>query len=357
MLRSLPLLLFLLALTAFAEARVELALPGQAPTTIDEVYLRDGAAFIAVDDVLAPLGLSGAWDSVEHVYRIKAPAGTAVISPGSHFLRFGERFLPLSIPPRFIDGRLRVADDFVTGQLPALLGEPVYFRNLDPNKSTVAEEESPLDRLFAFLLRKQQPENGPRLRAIALDPGHGGEDPGALGAGGSKEKTAVLEVARRLEKKLKMQLGIPIYLSRDGDYSLTPQQRLEAATRPDVDLLLQLHAQSSFGSAAHGVTLFVRPREETTAGALARGEGESIRLARFLAAALRSSGIDVAGIIQAPLLPLGRGDLPTVLVELGYLTNAADLAQLRDGAGQEKLAGALYAGLKNFADTLKEETK
>ena len=77
----------------------------------------------------------------------------------------------------------------------------------------MAEEESPLDRLFAFLLRKQQPENGPRLRAIALDPGHGGEDPGALGAGGSKEKTAVLEVARRLEKKLKMQLGIPIYLS------------------------------------------------------------------------------------------------------------------------------------------------
>ena len=53
-------------------------------------------------------------------------------------------------------------------------------------------------------------------------------------------------------------------------------------------------------------------------------------------------------------LPLGRGDLPTVLVELGYLTNPDDLAQLRDAAGQEKLAGALYAGLKDFADTLKE---
>jgi len=354
MLRILPLLSILLAFATFAEARVELALPGQAPTTIDEVYLRDGASYIAVDDVLAPLGLSGAWDSVEHVYRIKAPTGTAIISPGSHFLRIGERFLPLSTPPRFIDGRLRVADDFVTGPLPSLLGEPVYFRNLDPNRSTVAEEQSPIDRLFAFLLRKKQPENGPRLRAIVLDPGHGGEDPGTLGAGGSKEKTVALDVAHRLEKKLKMQLGIPIYLSRDGDYSLSPQQRLEAAARPDVDLLLQLHAQSSFSSAARGVTLFVRPREETTEGALARGEGESIRLARFLAAELNSSGIEVAGIVQAPLLPLGRGDLPTVLVELGYLTNPDDLAQLRDVAGQEKLAGALYAGLKDFADTLKE---
>jgi len=357
MLRILPFLLLLLTLAAVADARVELALPGQAPTTIDEVYQHGGAAYIAVDDVLGTLGLSGAWDSVEHVYRIKAPAGTAIISPGSHFLRIGERFLPLSTPPRFIDGRLRVTDDFITGQLSSLLGEPVYFRNLDPQKSTVAEEESPLDRLFAFLLRKKQPENGPALRAIAIDPGHGGEDPGALGAGGSKEKTAALEVARRLEKKLKMQLGIPIYLSRDGDYSLAPQQRLEAAARPDVDLLLQLHAQSSFGSAPHGVTLFVRPREETTAGALARGEGDSIRLARFLAAALRSNGIDVAGIVQAPLLPLGRGDLPTVLLELGYLTNPGDLALLREPAGQEKLAGALYAGLKNFADTLKEVPK
>jgi len=357
MFRIMPILLTLLAFAVLAEARVELALPGQAPTTIDEVYLRDGAAYIAVEDVLGPLQLGGAWDSVEHVYRIKAPTGTAIISPGSHFLRIGERFLPLSTPPRFIDGRLRVPDDFVTAQLPVLLGEPVYFRNLDPSKSTVAEKESPLDRLFAFLLRKKQPESGPSLRAIVLDPGHGGEDPGALGANGSKEKAVVLEVAHRLEKKLKMQLGIPIYLSRDGDYSLSPQQRLEAADRPDVDLLLQLHAQSSFGSSPHGVTLFVRPREETTEGALERGEGESIRLARFLAAALRGSGVEVAGIVQAPLLPLGRGDLPTVLVELGYLTNSEDLTQLRDAAGQEKLAGALYAGLKNFADTLKEVSR
>ncbi len=354
MFRILLFLLVLLAPVAAAEARVELSLPGQSPTTIDEVYLRDGIAYLAVDDLLAPLGLTGHWDSVEHVYRVRSAAGSGVISPGSHYLRLGERFLPVAHPPRFIDGRLRLAEDFVTGQLTALLGEPLFYRNLDPQKETVAKEENPLDRLFAFLLRKEQPASGPALRGVALDPGHGGEDVGAIGPGGRKEKTLCLEVARRLEKQLKMHLGIPIYLSRDGDYTLTPQQRFEPAGRPDADVLIQLHAQASLSPAAHGVTLFVRPQEETAQGALPPGDGDSLRLARFLAAALRSSGLEVAGIVQAPLLPLGRGNLPTVLVELGYLSNAGDLALLRETAGQERLAGALFTGLKNFADAHKE---
>jgi N-acetylmuramoyl-L-alanine amidase len=354
MLRSLLLLLVLLGLAAAAQARVELFLPGNPSVTIDEVYLRDGVAYLAIDDVLRPLGLSGQWDSIEHTYSIKSPTGTALISPGSRYLRLGERFLPLSHPPRFIDGRLRVAEDFVKKQLPALLGEPIYYRNLDPPEKPAAEEITTLDRLFAFLLRKEQPAGEPVLRGVAIDPGHGGEDVGAIGPGGSKEKAVTLEVARRLEKQLKMRLGIPIYLSRDGDYSLTPTQRLEPVARPDTDVLIQLHAQSSFGPAPHGVTLIVRPQEETAQGALPHGEGESIRLARSLAAALRDSGVEVAGIIQAPLLPLGRGNLPTVLIELGYLTNTDDRALLRDPAGQEKVAGALFAGLKNYIDGQQE---
>jgi N-acetylmuramoyl-L-alanine amidase len=354
MLRSLLLLLVLLGLAAAAQARVELFLPGNPSVTIDEIYLREGVAYLAIDDVLAPLGLRGQWDSVEHIYNIKSATRSGLISPGSHYLRLGERFLPLSHPPRFIDGRLRVAEDFVTKQLPVLLGEPVYYRNLDPPEKPSDDELTTIDRLFAFLLRKEQPVGEPALRGVAIDPGHGGEDVGAIGPGGSKEKAVTLEVARRLEKQLKMRLGIPTYLSRDGDYLLTPTQRLEPVAHPDTDVLIQLHAQSSFGPAAHGVTLIVRPQEETAQGALAHGEGESIRLARFLAAALRNSGVDVAGIIQAPLLPLGRGNLPTVLVELGYLTNTADRTLLRDPAGQEKVAGALFAGLKNYIDAQQE---
>lgn len=354
MLRYLMLLLLLFGPAAVAQARIEIFLPGQPSVTIDEVYLHEGVAYLAVDDVLAPLGLSGKWDSVEHTYRIKSPAGTALISPGSHYLRLGERFVPLSHPPRFIDGRLRISENFIKSPLPVLLGQQVYYRNLDPPEKPAAEEITTIDRLFAFLLRKELPAGMPALRGVAIDPGHGGEDVGAIGPGGSKEKAVTLEVARRLEKQLKMRLGIPIYLSRDGDYQLTPTQRLEPVARPDTDVLILLHAQSSFGPAPHGVTLIVRPQEETAHGAVPHGEGESIRLARSLAAALSKSGVEVAGIIQAPLLPLGRGDLPTVLIELGYLTNTADRMLLRDPAGQEKVAGALFAGLKNYIDGQQE---
>lgn len=357
MFRFLILLFFLLGSSAVAQARVELFLPGHPAATIDEVYLHEGVAYLAVDEVLAALGLSGQWDSVEHTYRITSPAGTAVISPGSHYLRLGERFVPLAHPPRFIDGRLRIAENFIKGQLPLLVGEAIYYRNLDPQKETEVAEQSPLDRLFAFLVSKERPVNGPVLRAIAIDPGHGGEDAGAIGPAGSKEKAVTLEIAKQLEKQLKMHMGIPIYLSRDGDYSLSQAQRVEPAARPDVDVLVQLHAQASFSPVPRGVTLIVRPQEETAQGTLLSGEGGSIRLARVLAAALRNSGFEVAGIRQAPLLPLGRGNLPTVLVELGYLTNTGDRELLRTPSGQEKLAGALFAGLKNYADALEEASR
>lgn len=350
MLRLVPIVLLSLALAATADAAVELALSGEPPVRIGDVYLRDGVPYLPVDEVLPPLGLSGQWDSVEHVYRIRTPRGTAVISPGSHYLKLGERFVPLAHPPRFIDGRLRVAEALVATDLPGLLGLPVHYRNLDPSAAAQQEPRSAIDKLFAFLLRKKGDESGPALRAVAIDPGHGGQDPGAIGAG-VKEKEVALAVARRLEKLVKMRLGIPVYLSRDGDYALEPRQRLETAARPDVDGLILLHAQASLAPQPHGVTLFVRPPE-----ALAEGgrQEESLRLAELLAEALRGAGLEVAGVVQAPLLPLGRGDLPTVLVELGYLTHPGDRALLSGTDGQERLASALFAGLQKFANESKE---
>ena len=352
-------LLFLLLLFALpAQASVELALTGRPPVTIKEVYQRDGVSYLAVEDVLAPLHLRGKWDSVAHIYRIETPRGTAVISPGSHFLRMGDSFIPLAHLPRFIDGRLRVAEDFVTAQLPNLLGAPVYYRNLSPSQASTAEGKTSLDRLFAFLLRKKDPDAGaPALRAVAIDPGHGGQDPGCIGIDGLKEKTVDLDVAKLLEKRLKMELGIPIYLSRDGDYALTPTQRLKPATHPDVDAFLLLHAEGSFNASPHGICLFVRPREESKSGVLPAEEGASMRLARCLEESLRQGGFLVDGIFRAPLLPLGRGDLPTVMVELGFLTNPQDAALLRNEGEQEKIAEALFAGLKKFAEGHKDKEK
>jgi N-acetylmuramoyl-L-alanine amidase len=341
-----------------ALATVEIALGNKPPVLIQEVYLRDGVSYLAVDDVLHALNLQGRWDSVAHVYRFRTPRGTAIISPGSQYLRLGERFVPLSHPPRFIDGRLRIAENIASAQLPSLLDQPVYYRNLAPPVPALAqdEEESPLDRLFAFILRKKAPASGPALRAIAIDPGHGGQDPGSLGIGGIREKDVVLEVARLLERQLKMRLGIPVYLSRNSDYAVTAQQRLETAARADVDALIILHAQASLSPVPRGVTLVVRPHEPLEQGEQAADRG-SLRLAHQVGDALEKAGLVVGSIIEAPLLPLGRGDLPTVLVELGYLSNPEDTKLLGDAAGQEKVANALFEGLKSFAEAQKESRK
>ncbi len=352
----LPSLCFLLLLSAPAGAVVEIARSGQSPVTIADVYLRDGVQYLSIDEVLAALRLSGEWDSVEHVYRLKTPRGTATISPGSHYLRFGDSFQPLTALPRFIDNRLRVPEDFVRTRIPQLLGEAIYFRNLNPPSFDAAAEETPLDRLFAFLVRKQRVNHQePALRGIALDPGHGGGDSGSLGTSGTVEKRVALDVSRRLEKLLNMRLGIPVYLSRDGDYTLDLQQRLAPAGRPDADALVLLHAQAALSPAVQGATLVIRPREEQISGSLEAGAGGSLRLARHLAQALREAGLTVNGIVRAPVQTLGRGNLPSVLVELGYLSNREDGALLGDPAGQDRFAEALYAGIEKFAEDEKKE--
>ncbi len=349
--KTLILSLFLLLLVCLpVQAAVELARDGQPPEKIDEVYLRDGVSFVAIEDVLPPLGLSGSWDAVEHVYRISSPRGTATISPGSRFLKIGERFIPLKEKPRFIDSRLRVSEEFVTRHMPDLVGERIYYRNLDPRATADRRDGNALDRLFSFLLRKKKATDGPALRGVAIDPGHGGQDPGAIGISGIKEKDVTLAVARRLQRQINMQLGIPIYLSRDDDYGLTTEERFQAATRQEIDALLLLHAQAAPDYKPQGIYLYVRRSENLPGESMQADDKDSLRLAENLAAALRDAGLVVRGVSEAPLYPLGQGDLPTVLVEMGYLTNPGDRLLLNEEEGQKKIASALYNGLKSFGE-------
>lgn len=340
-------------------ASVEIGRNGQPPRRIEEVYLRDGVPFVAVEEVLAAVGLRGSWDSVRHVFRFKTPSGTVQLSPDRTVVLLNGRSLELEHPPRFIDGHLRVPVSFISEQLPEILREPVFFRDLNPSRTPPrAEEEGALDRLFSFLLRRTPPEpEGPSLRAIAVDPAHGGDDPGALSPEGEQEKTVVLEVSRSLEKLFKMRLGTPVYLSRDADYAVPAEERLKTAIRPDVDVYLLLHAQAALSPTPHGITLFIRPRDESEGGGAVGGEGESMRLARHLEEAFQGNGFSVLGIVRAPLPGLGRGDLPAVLVELGFLSNPHDRVFLTTPAGRKSLAESLYAGVKAFADQQKETTE
>ena len=350
----LPLQLFalLLSLLTFAPpagALVEIGRPGAVPTVIEDVYLREGTAFISIDDALSALGLQGEWDSVTHVYTIGTPHGRALISPGSQFLKLGDNFIPVAHRPRFIDSKLRISEDFLLRQLAPLLTEPIYYRNNNPPEPV--ENEDPLDQLFAFLLRKKEPVADGSKWVVAIDPGHGGEDSGALGLSGSKEKAVTLAVGQRLEKLLKMHQDAPVVMTRDGDYALDMERRLELVAEGQADVLLSLHAQAFASDESSGVNLYIQTQTERDTPDGLQADNSSLKLAEILQQKLKLNGFDVHGIKELPLYPLGRGDLPRVLVEMGSLTNAIDLATLQDPVRQQDFARSLIDGLQAFFDT------
>jgi N-acetylmuramoyl-L-alanine amidase len=338
-----------------AHAAIEISRDSRPAVTITDVYQRDGVAFVAIDEVLNALGLSGAWDNVEHLYRINTPQGVAVISPGSSYLRFGERAVKVEHRPRFIDGKLRVAEPFLTEQLLPLLDLPVQVKNLHP--PAPPPQESPLDQLFSLLLLQRPKATLDSQWVVAIDPGHGGQDTGALGKDGTTEQAVNLAVARQLQKMLKMRREAPVVMTRDADYAVSLSQRLEAVTRGQADVLLALHTQAGFSPLAQGVMLFLSaelatpPGADATAGtmpAAVPGSNASRQLAEALRDAFTAAGFQVAPIQERSLLPLGQGNLPRVLVELGYLSNELELGRLQDPVRQQLLAQALYNGLENF---------
>lgn len=334
-----------------AGALIEIGRTDQEPVIIEDVYLREGTAFISIDDVLEALGLEGDWDAVAHVYVINTPHGRAIISPGSQFLRIGDNFIPISHPPRFIDGTLRVSEVFLLRQLAPLLTEPLYYRNHNPPEPV--EGEDPLDRLFAFLLRKKEPAAEGSQWVVSIDPAHGGEDTGSLGTDGSKEKDLSLVVGQRLEKLLKMHQDAPVIMTRDGDYALEMERRLEIVAEGQADVLLSLHAEAFFSTAASGVNLYVQPQTERDVPDGMALENSSLKLADLLRQELIRKDFVVHEIKELPVYPLGRGDLPRVLVEMGSLTNGIDLALLQDPIRQQDFARALFDGLQVFFDASK----
>lgn len=301
------------------------------------------------------LGLAGQWDNTAHLYRITTPQGVATLSPGSSYLRYGDQTAKIEQRPRFIDGKLRVSETFLAHQFASLLDIPIKVKNLDP--AAPPPREGPLDQLFSLLLLQRPQAAVDSQWVVAIDPGHGGQDVGAVGKNGVSEQAINLAVAQNLQKLLKMRRGAPVVMTRDADYAVTPAQRLEAVTRGQADVLLSLHAQAGFSPEAQGIMLFIAPDTVVPAATdAAAGDASaavpavnaSRQLAEMLHEAFAAAGYRIAPVQERALLPLGQGNLPRVLVEMGYLTNVGDLARLRDPAQQQVLAQVLFNGLETF---------
>ncbi len=222
-----------------------------------------------------------------------------------------------------------------------------------------------------------------RLVTIVLDPGHGGEDPGAVGRRGTYEKTVTLSIARRLKAKIDAEPNMRSVLTRDSDFFVPLHQRVQKARRVNADLFISVHADAFIKPTARGSSVFALSENgasSTAARWLANKEnaadligGVNIGvkdpyLARTLldlsqTATINDSlkvgksvlgelgGINTlhkAEVEQAGFAVLKAPDIPSILIETAFISNPEEEAKLTDEDYQDKMAEAILRGIKRY---------
>jgi N-acetylmuramoyl-L-alanine amidase len=218
------------------------------------------------------------------------------------------------------------------------------------------------------------------IHTIAIDPGHGGEDPGARGVEGAIEKELTLALARRVKGVVEARLGLRVLLTRDDDRNVPVDERTAIANNNKADLFISLHANASLRKAASGAMIFTAAFERdaaanATAGGADRvptfgGGAREIELVLWDLAQTRhlDRSAAFAGILEqqmrervpvaaqaidrAALRVLESANMPAVLVEIGYLTNPEQEALIKSDAFQSALTQSLYEAIVRFRDTL-----
>jgi N-acetylmuramoyl-L-alanine amidase len=223
-----------------------------------------------------------------------------------------------------------------------------------------------------------------RLTIVAIDPGHGGEDPGALGPTGLKEKDVVLAVALRLRDRLNALPGLRAMLTRDDDFFVPLYDRVRKARRVQADLFISLHADAFMTPKARGASVFAlssggassaaarwmadkENNADLVGGANQRGPKDAQLLRTMLemstAAQIRDSlvlGDEILQRIgrvgqlhknkveQAGFAVLKAPDIPSILVETAFISNPQEEALLRSARYQDKLVDALVTGVRRY---------
>jgi N-acetylmuramoyl-L-alanine amidase len=222
-----------------------------------------------------------------------------------------------------------------------------------------------------------------RLVIVALDPGHGGEDPGAIGPGGTREKDVVLQIAHRLRERINQQPNMRAYLTRDSDFFVPLNVRVEKARKVKADLFISLHADAFFTATPAGASIFALSEKgasssaarwladkensaDLVGGVNAKAKDAQVRRALFdmsttaqisdslkLGSAMLGEMGNVgklhkARVEQASFAVLKAPDIPSVLVETAFISNPAEETRLRSESYQNQLANALMRGISQY---------
>ena len=222
-----------------------------------------------------------------------------------------------------------------------------------------------------------------RTIIVAIDPGHGGEDPGAIGRRGTHEKTVALAIARKLKSLIDAEPGMRAMLTRDDDYFVPLATRVQKARRVQADLFISIHADAFTTPTARGSSVFALSEHGATSAAarwLAQRENEadliggvnldardpvlartlldlsqtaqindSLRVGRSVLDGIGSvNALHKGSVEQAGFAVLKAPDIPSILVETAFISNPDEEQKLRDEGHQRRLAESMRAGIKRY---------
>ncbi|MDH5180650.1 MAG: N-acetylmuramoyl-L-alanine amidase [Gammaproteobacteria bacterium] len=218
---------------------------------------------------------------------------------------------------------------------------------------------------------------------IAIDAGHGGDDPGALGRRGTREKDVVLKIAKQLEALIKKEPGMKPVMIRSGDYFLSLKKRVDVARKHHADLFISIHADAFNNPRAHGSSVYILSEGKSSSDVaqfLADSENNSDLIGgvslddkdellkmvlvdmvqnttiedshelagNVLSGLRRVNSLHKNHVEQAGFRVLKAPDVPSILVETAFISNPAEEKKLRSPAHQKKLAQAMLQGIKAY---------
>lgn len=223
-----------------------------------------------------------------------------------------------------------------------------------------------------------------KIRRIVVDPGHGGHDPGALGSGGTREKDVVLQIGLRLAKMLKEEVGLDVVMTRSTDVFLELQERTAIANQVGADLFVSIHANASPNRNAAGIeTYYLNLAKTEKAAQLAAIENgttlekvsllqavlfdlmanyklndsahlaEEVQKAVYRKVSNQYAGSRNLGVKQGPFYVLVGATMPSILVEVAFLSNEREEGRLKDSHYQDDTAAGIMEGIKGYIAGIK----
>jgi N-acetylmuramoyl-L-alanine amidase len=315
-------------------------------------------------------------------------SGARLLTNSKEPLAVGDRLLRQIRVGQYSDDVVRVvldlADDsaaYAISLLPDLYRLVIHIQ-AEPTGETV-KSGAPAKPVIRATAKTKQPapaKGTPSgIRKIVLDPGHGGKDPGAIGAGGVAEKDLVLSIAKKLAVKLTRELGIEVILTRKDDRYVPLEDRTATANAEDADLFVSLHMNASPNLEARGLeTYYLDNTSDEASIRLAARENstsrknisdlqfilsdmmqnvkleDSISLAHHLQGAVVSgmsrkmSDVKDLGVKKALFYVLVGARMPSVLVEMFFITNRVEGRVMNDEGHQDAMVDALLEGIRKY---------